>query len=102
LRLPTGRRRGPTTVAIVAGAALIVIALIWVVGDQRRASACARWQTDYEAAVKETSEAIKGGDEGKSGFAFKRLYRLDDARPGGCALPVDPNLRLRCLRCGHE
>jgi hypothetical protein len=95
-------RRTAKTVAFVAAATVIAIASFWVVSNQRRAAACARWRVDYESAVEETSRAIESGSKNASGSAFERLYRLDEARPGGCGLPVDPNLRLRCLRCGHE
>ena len=94
--------RGTKTIVFVAAAAVIAIASFWVVSNQRRAAACARWRVDFESAVQETSRAIKNGNENASGPAFERLYRLDEARPGGCGLPVDPDLRLRCLRCGHE
>jgi hypothetical protein len=96
------RQRGAATIAIIAGVVIITVALIWTVADQRRASACAQWRVDYTSAFEDTSQAIKNGDTDESGPAFERLYRLDRARPDDCPLPVDSDLRRRCLRCGHQ
>ena len=95
------RQRGAATIAIIAGVVIITVALIWTVADQRRASACDRWRVDYKSAFEDTSQAIDSGGAKATGPAFERLYRLDAARPDGCPLPVDPNLREPCPTCGH-
>jgi hypothetical protein len=96
------RQRRATTIAIIAGAVIVAVALTWTVVDERHASACTRWRVDYKSAFEDTSQAIDSGDTDATGPTFERLYRLDRARPDGCPLPVDSNLREPCLRCGHQ